>query len=295
MKINNIIKNGFYVLAITAMGIITGCSPEEETGGNPLTNENIDASFTVTAIDGSPNHFRVVGVDGPGQIIHRWDNGLGNGDFKGTSSEDFFFPDAGTYTVKHTVYGNGGTSVSSTQTITVVTPDPVAGNLILGGKFANADDHSKWTILNISNNGAINFNEGNATFTGALGSNAHKAIYQAVEVEANKQYKFDMKVWGPGSTNTWFEVYISPTAPTAGSDYSAGGKRLQLNTWAGCATSPFEGLLSVVGCGMNEVSGPIVQFPTSGTVYFVIKNGCTGNDGAINSISLTNVEMRRVN
>ncbi|SFQ54023.1 PKD domain-containing protein [Flavobacterium akiainvivens] len=285
----NIFKNSW--LALSALAVtLTGCSPDEVTGGNPISNPNVDASFTVSA-DASGNHITATGVT-QGVIVHRWD--IGAGQFKGSSAEDFFFPDAGTYTITHTVYGSGGSSNTSTQTITVDTPDPIAGNLILGGKFETPDDHSKWTVLNISNNGAFTFGEGSATVTGGLGSNAHKAIYQAVEVEAGHEYKLDMKVWGPGSTDTWFEVYVNAQAPVQNSDYSAGGKKLQLNTWAGCATAPFEGMLSVVGCG-GDSQGPVVEFTQSGTVYFVIKGGCTGDNGAINSISLTNVEFRRIN
>lgn len=280
MKLN-IIKSSRCALAFVAMGLLAGCTPDEAGKGNPITSSDMDASFTVTQT--SANHYELMG-ETAGIMANRWKIGDAAG-YKGKTTEDIFLPDAGTYTITHTVYGAGGYSNTATQTITVDTPDPVAGNLIINGKFE--DGNANWNILDISSSGAAwTFENGMASVT-ATDYN-QKAIYQPVEVVGGVPYNIDMSVSGQGSTDTWFEVYVSPTAPVQGSDYSADGIRFSLNTWAGCATTPFEGQISAVGCG--DHSGNPITFANSGIVYFLIKCG-GGNVGTIN---VDNVEMRRV-
>nr|WP_322626040.1 hypothetical protein [uncultured Flavobacterium sp.] len=286
MKVNTIIKTGLFSLAMATAIISVGCQPEEFKSGNALTNDDIDASFTITPIDGSTNHFRLTGTSEATNNI--WNTG--SGFVKGNSEYDIFLPDADTYTISHTVMGNGGSKNTTTQTLQVTTPDPVAGNLILNSKFT--DGGANWTVANISASGASwTFADGVATVM-ATGSN-QKAIYQGVQVEAGKQYKVDMLVSGQGAQDTWFEVYVSSVQPRDGQDYNdsfgSGPKRFALNTWAGCATTPFNGLISAVGCG--DHTGNPMTFTTSGTVYVVIKCG-GGNTGAIN---VDNVEFRRIN
>ncbi|MES2486353.1 MAG: hypothetical protein V4581_10470 [Bacteroidota bacterium] len=217
----------------------------------------------------------------------------GNGDpeaKKPGNAYSMVFALSGTYKVQHRVVGRvGGTNFVSEQTLDIVVDIPEAElgpNIISSPNFETASD---WTVLNIASNDNVNWSFGTGTATVAGTTDGHKAIYQAVQVEAG-EYQFDMNVSGPGSVNTWFEIYISSTAPTQNSDYSAGGKRMQLNTWGGCATSAFNGLLSVVGCG-NDVSGPLVTFTAPGTVYFVIKSGSSG--GSVNSINVSNVTMQK--
>ena len=288
MKTNIFLKKGLFVAVIAAI-VATGCQPDEVSAGSAMTQGDPDASFSLQQ-DASGNHVIVAGATDSEIQYHTWrwynptDASEDSGEIKGDADNTYFFPDAGTYKIQHRVVGyTGGANSISEQTVTVSTPDPVAGNLILNGKFT--DGQGAWQILNISSSNAEwTFNGGQATIT-VSGSN-QQAIYQPVEVVAGQQYKVDMKVSGSGSTNTWFEVYVSPTAPTQGSDYSANGIRLQLNTWAGCATSSFSGMLSEVGCGG---SGNPMTFTQSGTVYVVIKSG-----GENSTINVDNVEFRRV-
>lgn len=286
MKVNTIIKTSLFSLAIASAILSVGCQPEEFNSGNALTNEDIDASFTITSIDGSPNRFRLTGTSEATNNI--WNTGAGN--VKGSSQYDIFLPDAGTYSITHTAIGNGGSKNTTTQTLEITTPDPVSGNLILNNKFDEGS--ANWTVANISSSGADwTFGNGMATVT-ATGWN-QKALYQAVQVEAGNNYKVDMQVSGQGAQDSWFEVYVSSVRPVDGQDYNtgfgSGPIRFALNTWAGCATTPFNGLISAVGCG--DHTGNPFSFTTSGTVYLVIKCG-GGNTGAIN---VDNVEFRRVN
>jgi hypothetical protein len=204
----------------------------------------------------------------------------------------FTFTKTGVYKVEHRVVGRvGGTNFVSEQSFTVTIPaEPEAENgpnLIASPNF---EDPTDWTVLRINSSGASwSFASGAATISGTTG---HQAIYQAITVEAGREYEFDMNVSGAGSSNTWFEVYVSATAPTPNSDYNAGGKRIQLNTWAGCATTAFDGLLSEEQCGEADVLGNTITFAQSGTVYFLIK--CGSGDGNINSITVKDVTFHTI-
>jgi hypothetical protein len=305
MKTTLILKNSIFC-AIAAIGLFS-CTPDEVENGNPLAQSDLDADFvltsttdTIVARANAQNLVFTATSDDPAIQYHTWRASGANGVYgspnvvKGTKTHKFTFNASGTYKIEHRVVGRvGGTNFVSEHQFTVTLPEAPTGslgpNLIASPNFENP---ANWTVLRINQTGTAHwaFADGKATISGATG---HEGIYQAVTVEANESYKFDMRVQGPGSTNTWFEVYVSPTAPTPNSDYSAGGKRLQLNTWAGCATSPFDGLLSQVGCGNAEVSGNVVTFTESGTVYFLIKSGESG--GNINSISVSNVVFQKIN
>jgi len=294
----NILKTSCFAVLLAA-GIFAGCTPDEVTNGNPLTEADLNASFTsvMAGTDEDGNvMYNFEGANDANIQYHTWKvvnavNGSAifpnQGESKSTvNTFAYTFGATGTYKVQHRVVGRvGGTNFISEQTFDIEIEEQETGDNIIASP--NFETPSDWTVLNIAATGEWTFNTGSATIAG--GANTHKAIYQAVEVEAGT-YNFDMNVAGPGSVNTWFEVYISPTAPTQNSDYSAGGKRLQLNTWAGCATSPFDGLLTVVGCGLNDVSGPEITFDAPQTVYFLIKCGATG-DGNVNSITVSNVTM----
>ena len=275
-----------HIILLLAIGsTIMSCQPEEFKGGNGLTDTNVDASFTITPIEGQSNYY-ILQAQSSNVIGSKWD--IGEGEFSGNLREEVFIPDAGTYTISHTAIGRGGATSTSTQELIVAQSDPNAGNLIVGGKFLDADDHSQWTILTISGSGASwTYNSGNATITG--GGWNQQGIYQAVEVQANKDYRIDMRVSGGGSVNTWFEVYVSTTAPVQNQDYTADGRRIGLSTWDGCANGPFDGKLSIVGC---VGSGNVVNFDQDGTVYFVVK--CGGENIGATGISMTNVEMRGI-
>jgi len=280
--------NKWYSLFFVAVMATTtiGCQPDEVTEGNPLASSNLDAGFTAVKTDVAGNHYKLTANPGGGFLGHAWDLGDGAGSGKGSAMEDVFFPDAGTYDVIHTTYGNGASAFSSTQRVVVPTSDPAAGNLVQGGKFANAEDHSKWTILNISGTATHwTMNAGSATITGS--NSDQQGIYQAIPVVGGKQYKVDMLVSGSGATDTWFEVYVSQTPPSQNSDYSAGGTLIGLNTWNGCGKTPFSGKLSSLSCAG---SGNSVTFANSGTAYLVIKSG--GANLGTTGITIKDVTFR---
>jgi hypothetical protein len=156
---------------------------------------------------------------------------------------------------------------------------------------SNMVDKTKWEVLRIASNDNVTFkvnDDGSILASG--GNSGHQGVFQAFEVKANKQYKMDLNVEGSGATDTWFEVYLNALKPTQGSDYSAGGIRMGLNTWDGCGKAPFNGLLSSVSCKGKTT---VYSFPTSGTIYLTIKSG--GKSLGTTGIKLTNIDFRRVN
>ncbi len=275
-------KYAYLMFLVLGLGTIIGCQPNDSVEGNGLSDSNVDASFTITPVEGVINTY-LLESQTTNVIASKWD--IGEGSYIGKMKEEIYLPDAGTYTITHTSIGRGGESNSLSKELIVAESDPVAGNLLKGSKFESVDDYNEWTILNISASGAAwSYVPGYINISG--GGWSQQGIYQAVEVQANKNYKIDMKVWGDGSSNTWFEVYVSKTAPVQNSDYS-GDVRMQLNTWAGCATSAFTGKLSAVGCGG---SGNVVNFSEAGTVYIIIK--CGGENIGSTGINVDNVEFR---
>ena len=155
----------------------------------------------------------------------------------------------------------------------------------------NMIDNSKWINLKINNNENVKFtvNPDGTILASSSAGGGHAGVYQPIEVRANKHYKIDMQVKGSGATNTWFEVYVSKTAPTQGSDYTADGTRIGLNTWAGCGKTSFDGLLSAIKC---SGSGNVVSFDTAGTVYVLIKSG--GDNLGTTGITMSNIDFRRI-
>jgi hypothetical protein len=160
-------------------------------------------------------------------------------------------------------------------------------NLVQGGNFERGD-YNKWTISNITPGVTVRFGGGRALYRGGNGGQA--AIYQAIQVEANQKYQINMRVSGHGGTDMWFEVYAGKAEPQIGQDYNDGGKRLALNTWNGCGKTPFNAPLTQLSC--EGAARGVIQFPTSGTVYLLIKSG--GGDLGTTGISLANVELRAI-
>jgi hypothetical protein len=284
MKLKTYYK-GFAFCALVAAAVL-GCQPDEFEDGNGLTSPDLAAQFTVTPVEGRTNTYllkaatdNVLGV--------KWDKGDGV-TAMGKTIDTVFYPDAGSYAVTLTTIGKGGALATATQTIEVATSDPVAGNLVVGGKM-EAGDESKWTKLAIGGNSvAFNFVDGKLVATG--GAWGHSGVYQAIDVVAGKKYKLDLTVSGSGATDTWFEVYLGKAEPMQGNDYSDGGIRIGLNTWNGCGKTTFSGKLSELSCAG---SGNVVEFAESGKIYLLIKSG--GADLGASGISIDNVELRGTN
>lgn len=291
-----IIKYAVIMLSFISMIVMTACQPEDSFKDNGLVSSDLDASFTITPVDGVTNTYTLEAQSITNVITNWWDSGDGSGMFTGKEREDIFLPDAGNYTVAHTVVGIGGATFTSSQELTVEQSDPNAGNIVVGGKFATPEDIAQWTIGGTgSSDGVWTFANGKATLT-AYGW-AGRGIYQAVDVIEGKTYKIDMLVSSTsGVSETWFEIYCGYSVPTTTGDYNEGGRLMTINTWAGCGGDPFSGKLSVVGCDLGAITypnepGKFVATAT-GTAYLVIRGG--GNDMR-DGITITNVEMRGTN
>lgn len=269
--------------------MITACQPDELGEGNGLIAADINASFTITPVEGANNTYTLTANQS--YLTSSWDVGDGSGFNIGGETKEVFIPDAGTYNIQHKVTSIGGASTIASQELEVETSDPIAGNIVRGGRFDTAEDISEWTVLNISASGIDwTFTDGKATIQG--GGWNQKAIYQTLDVIEGLTYKIDMLVSSTsGVQNTWFEVFASPTAPVDGSDYSAGGAKAKFSTWGGCGTEPFNWLLTVGGCDFQGEQGKFVATATE-TIYLVIK--CGGED-LRDGVSIDNVEMRASN
>jgi len=274
-----------YILFAGVASLFAGCD-KKEFKEQALTETSLEAGFTLTSVNA--NNY-IVQVKDSSYISNKWDFGTGSGAVVGKATEKVFFPDAGSYTITHYAIGKGGTSFSSNQVVNVATSDPARGNLVQGGKFETAADEAKWTPITISAGVSWARNAGKMVATG--GGFGHAAIWQAITVEANKDYKFGMTVSGSGATDTWFEVYFGAVAPVAGSDYTNGGIRIALNTWAGCGNTAFNGNIATIGCdGAMVGKNGVVRFASAGTIYLLIKTG--GGNLGTTGISVDNVELR---
>jgi len=296
MKKIKLIFSLMFALAIT-LSLFIACQPDDNTGvGNGILGPVLDASFTVTPVTGKTNTYTLKAT-ATNYIGSKWDMGTGAGTTDGKSEETLFLPDAGTYTITHTAVGIGGQSYAASKDIVVATSDPVAGNLVQGGKFANAADWAKWTKWNKNPTDPTDqwkFFPGYATFTAAGHDYVGGGIYQAIDVVANKKYKIDMIVSCPvGLINSWFEVYCLPNPPVSGTDYGDAATQgtVAVHTWTGTGLQPFNGKITVVGRkDLPFYDG--VTFPTSGKVYLMIRSG---TENTTPTITLKNVEMRAVN
>ena len=281
------------ILGLSAFSF--SCMPDTVDGdGNGLTPTNSDASFTITKT--AENRYKLVASNN-NYISSKWDLGDGGGFGPGPNIYDIFIPDEGSYNIQHQIIGQGGVVAgTANQTLVVDKSDPAAGNMIQGGKFADAADVAKWTLTfpNPSGTALWTFADGKATFTAKNWE--RNVMYQAVDVVAGRSYKADAVVSSKGVSEAWFEIYVGYAKPTANTDYTGDGNDSTwlrgINTWAGSGSSPFNGKISVVGStNANNPSGTFVA-TQSGVAYFAIRSG--GND-LKDGISITNVEFRGIN
>ncbi len=273
---------------VTAVAIMTMGSCQKESLRDNGLETVLTPSFTVEPVAGRTNTF-VAKNTTVGAMNTRWDFDQGAGFRPGKYTDTVFFPDAGIYNVKMQTMGKGGIYYdAAAKPVTVATSDPNAGNLVQGGKM-NAEDASRWTIHPISAGVTMQMTAGKMQATG--GGWGQAAFWQKVDVVAGKKYRFAMSIAGSGATNTWLEVYFGSTAPVAGSDYSNGGIRIAMNTWAGCGGTAFSGNIAVIGCvGTMVGKNGEVTFPTTGSIYLFVKTG--GEVLGTTGISFDNVELR---
>ncbi len=309
MKLN--IFKSFFIAAAVAIAA-TGCSPDEVTSGNPLTEGDLDAGFTVannsqitldTGGIADQVVFHATSTD-PAIQYHTWRysdatgayaDGAGNTTVKGSNEFTHVFTANGTYKIEHRVVGYiGGTNFVSETTVTItdIPAQQFGVNLIQSPNFENASD---WTVFNTNSAGTVTaswtFNGDSATVSGGVADlYAGQGIYQAVQVEAGTYY-IDMHVSSPGASDKmWFQVFTGNAEPQQNADYLGDDYvKLGLNTWSNCALAAFDGQLSEVGC---VGTGTDVTFAAPQTVYFVIKCG-TGAANGVNNITVDNVVMKK--
>lgn len=292
----NITYGFLFLLATTLAVSFMGCSkPKVEDRG--LSETSLNADFTVTPVSGSANRFILKAADSS-YILSKWDLGDGAGASTGSPTKEIFLPDAGAYTITHYAVGKGGQGFTATKNVTVATSDPNAGNLVQGGKFANATDWAKWTLNNTNPNGNAKwtFTAGKATLTSNGWSGS--GIYQAIPVVAGKKYKVDMVASSTsGCVDTWFEVYIGYNVPVFGSDYNGDPSvhkypYRSINTWDGSGKAAFSGKISDLGTVNADKNLGVFTATQTGTIYLGIRGG--GSDMK-DGISITNVEFRGTN
>jgi hypothetical protein len=290
---NKVIKS--ISLALIIATAITGCTPDEVKGGNPLTQGDPDASFTASTADG--NHYTATATSTDADIqYHTWkmitpDPNDVETEAKGGLTKDFTFLTPGTYKIQHRAVGLvAGINSVSEQTF-IVTTSALGPNIVASPNFENPSD---WSVANTSGTQTVTwtFNSGSATANGGvLNVWTGQVLYQAVQVQAGT-YRLDMHVESPGaSENTWFHAFLKSAQPVNGSDYGTDPETvIGLNTWAGCALAPFNGMLSSVGC---VGTGQDFTFATAGTYYIAIKAGTGANNG-VNQITISDVSLRKV-
>ena len=286
-------KYSVIMFNLISMILMTACQPEDSFKNNGLTATDIDASFTVTPVDGVTNWYTLQAQSTTNVIANWWDIDDGSGKYIGKNNEEIFLPDAGTYNLSHTAVAKGGATYMSSQELTVEVSDPNSGNIVKGGKFATSDDIAQWTIGGTgSSDGVWTFANGKATLTAS--GWAGRGIYQAVDVIEGKTYKIDMIASSTsGVSETWFEVYCGYSVPTTTGDYSEGGKLYSISTWDNAdANNPFSGKISNLMLGKADENKGVFTATTTGTAYLVIRGG--GNDMK-DGISITNIEMRGTN
>lgn len=271
------------ILLSAGIFFMASCSPDTVDEGYGITQPAVDASFTVTKISENKYHLK---RNYNNYLNSQW-NIDGAGFVAGKDEMDVFFPDTGTYTVQHNAVGIGGqVGGTASHSFTITIPDPIAGNILQGGKFDTAEDIAKWTIHTISPTKAQWVFSNKAATIVASESN-QQAIYTKINVEAGKQYTIDLTASSASALeDTWFEVYVLNSIPASGQDISGTVYR-NINTWDGCGKSAFGGKVSAVGCGSKN--GGIFTATTTGPVYLVIK--CGGK--TVSGLTIDNVEVRR--
>ena len=274
MKTINLLIS-FFIIGI--LFTITGCSDDIESA-IPPTSE--DAIFSYSFDPDNPNKVYFTAEPAVSTWYIHWSFGDNTSYDLGLETSKVFTK-KGDYEVEFKIFTEGGTA-SYIQTVTIES-DFEGPNILRNGDFSEGDEF--WSVLPISDGVDVSMDNNNAQWTG--GGWGQVGIYQAVHVLANNTYQITMDIKGGPLTDSWFEVYIGMEPPVAGQDYADGGMRMALNTWEGCGNEPFDGPFSEYSC---VGSGATFEFPTEGTVYFVIRGG--GADYGDVGVTVDNIAIR---
>lgn len=266
---------------------LTGCK-KEANGSYELYGpvDSLAATFTVTPVPGNDTKFVITNTTKGDCVGTRWDVGKGGSAAMGKTSDTIFYPLAGTYTIKMWALDKRGKLYSATPvSVTTTKNDPAYDNLIKGGKM-NAGDDQYWGKYD-ANAAKITWTLANNAYTATTATrpvtaSVNGGIYQAVQVVANKTYRFTANAAYGVTQDAWVEVYLGQTVPAEGKDYTD-NKKLGYITWG--TWTAFNGTKSVD-----------LTFGASGTIYVVIKVGCNASAGHLSpqGIAITNVDFRRI-
>jgi PKD repeat protein len=163
-------------------------------------------------------------------------------------------------------------------------------NLLQGSDMSNAAD---WNLYSAGATlTTAEFADGKLKFSNGAGpAQTNILLWQAVEVEADVEYRFSADVKGSGATNSWAELLFGTVQPANGSDYS-NGLYTGINTWDGCGTSAFEGNFATISCkAPSNGKGGVVSFANSGTIYVVLKVGSWDGSWGASGITFDNIKL----
>lgn len=274
---------------LLALGTVALVGCEKDSNNSYEVYEAVDslvATFTVTPVPGNDTKFVITNTTKGDVVGTRWDVGKGGGAVMGKTTDTVFYPLAGTYTIKMQALDKRGKLYSApTQSVTTTKNDPAYDNLIKGGKM-NAGDEQYWSRYDANANKIIWTLANNAytatTNTRPVTASVNGGIYQAVQVVANKTYRYTMNGAYGVTQDAWFQILFGQTVPADGKDYSDNQKLSFINwgTW-----TAFNGTKTVD-----------MTFGASGTIYVVIKAGCNASNGHFSpqGIAVTNVDFRRI-
>ncbi len=285
-KILKSINTGVITLLILSVTLLYSCKKETVYTLGPVPT---DSQVTIEKTAGADaNHWILKNTSTVTGIAY-WD--LGNGAMVSGNEVTVFYPDVDSYTIVLTLVTSGGVATSSiTHAQTVA--DPKAGNLVKGGKFANAGDIAQWTIQRINDNvnSTITFANGWVTIDNNPETWGQVAVYQPIQVVAGQKYKVDLKFKTDGVNNGWFKIYACTTQPTQMVEYTGAILVTEVAIWGNVGAK--SGLLSnIFNPDAGIKSSCIVTFPTSGTIWLEIQSGAEDMKGGV---SFTNVEFRGV-
>jgi PKD repeat protein len=267
------------------MTLVSSCDKDDEEDTPPAAPL---ATFQFEVSDENPLEVAFTNYS-TNASSYSWD--FGDGNTSTETSPTYTYEDGGTYTVKLTATGAGG-SADHSKDVTVVKPG--GENLIQNGGF---DDESVWAIkqYNPNNTGTLTIADGVATFNkgivGEWGTEPHVGIDQMVTV-VDGSYMFDLHIITNGINEVWFEVWVGPNAPVDGEDYNDtnGATRvLSFNAWAcGDINNTYNGQMAAADC---EGTGGLIDL-VAGDYYVVIRSGgITNTDDGIVIDEVTMVQL----
>ncbi|WP_276483265.1 hypothetical protein [Paraflavitalea pollutisoli] len=249
--------------------------------------DSLVATFTVTPVPGNDAKFVITNTTKGDVVGTRWDVGkTGSALTMGKTTDTVFYPLAGTYTIKMQSLDKRGKLYSAPNvSVTTTKNDPAYDNLIKGGRF-NAGDEQYWGKYD-ANAAKIIWTLGNNAYTATTATRPVTAgvnggIYQAVQVVANKTYRYTMNGAYGVTQDAWFQILFGQSVPADGKDYSDNQKISFINwgTWT----------------AFNGTKTADMTFGASGTIYVVIKAGCNASAGHFSSqgLAVSNVDFRRI-